>query len=129
MGNFQGLRGAPFLRSLATAADVLLLTAEPPSGIGHAIHLVESHIRSITLLFSQDVQSVAAHLQQRDRVQPLQMSATLEKARTQEKYSVLLPTYNERRNLPIVTWLLHKTFTEQSDSPPHPSNHVEPTQN
>ncbi|KAF2445177.1 glycosyltransferase family 2 protein [Karstenula rhodostoma CBS 690.94] len=28
------------------------------------------------------------------------------------KYSVLLPTYNERRNLPIITWLLNKTFTE-----------------
>jgi hypothetical protein len=30
-----------------------------------------------------------------------------------DKYSVLLPTYNERRNLPIITWLLNKTFTEQ----------------
>ncbi|KAF1813083.1 nucleotide-diphospho-sugar transferase [Eremomyces bilateralis CBS 781.70] len=29
------------------------------------------------------------------------------------KYSVLLPTYNERRNLPIIIWLLNKTFTEQ----------------
>ncbi|KAK4620169.1 Dolichol-phosphate mannosyltransferase subunit 1 [Fulvia fulva] len=28
------------------------------------------------------------------------------------KYSVLLPTYNERRNLPIVVWLLNQTFTE-----------------
>jgi hypothetical protein len=32
---------------------------------------------------------------------------------TKDKYSVLLPTYNERRNLPIITWLLNKTFTEQ----------------
>ncbi|CAO3615543.1 unnamed protein product [Cunninghamella echinulata] len=32
---------------------------------------------------------------------------------TQNKYSVLLPTYNERENLPIITWLLAKTFTEQ----------------
>ncbi|EMD89494.1 glycosyltransferase family 2 protein [Bipolaris maydis ATCC 48331] len=30
------------------------------------------------------------------------------------KYSVLLPTYNERRNLPIITWLLNKTFTENN---------------
>ena len=30
-----------------------------------------------------------------------------------DKYSVLLPTYNERRNLPIITWLLNKTFTEK----------------
>ena len=29
------------------------------------------------------------------------------------KYSVILPTYNERKNLPIVTWLLAKTFTEK----------------
>ncbi|EME41431.1 glycosyltransferase family 2 protein [Dothistroma septosporum NZE10] len=28
------------------------------------------------------------------------------------KYSVLLPTYNERRNLPIIVWLLNRTFTE-----------------
>ncbi|KAI9831577.1 MAG: dolichol-P-mannose synthesis [Sarea resinae] len=30
------------------------------------------------------------------------------------KYSVILPTYNERRNLPIITWLLAKTFTENN---------------
>ncbi|KAI8391689.1 dolichol-phosphate mannosyltransferase [Radiomyces spectabilis] len=29
------------------------------------------------------------------------------------KYSVLLPTYNERENLPIITWLLARTFTQQ----------------
>ncbi|KAI9229103.1 MAG: dolichol-phosphate mannosyltransferase [Piptocephalis tieghemiana] len=28
------------------------------------------------------------------------------------KYSVLLPTYNERENLPIITWLLVKSFKE-----------------
>ncbi|KAE9979133.1 hypothetical protein EG328_001074 [Venturia inaequalis] len=33
-------------------------------------------------------------------------------AMPKDKYSVLLPTYNERRNLPIITWLLEKTFTE-----------------
>jgi hypothetical protein len=32
---------------------------------------------------------------------------------SKDKYSVLLPTYNERRNLPIITWLLNKTFTEK----------------
>lgn len=30
-----------------------------------------------------------------------------------DKYSVLLPTYNERENLPIITWLLVKSFTER----------------
>ena len=29
------------------------------------------------------------------------------------KYSVILPTFNERQNLPIITWLLNKTFTEK----------------
>lgn len=29
------------------------------------------------------------------------------------KYSVILPTYNERRNLPIVAWLLNRTFSEK----------------
>ena len=29
---------------------------------------------------------------------------------TREKYSIILPTYNERKNLPIITWLLNRTF-------------------
>lgn len=33
---------------------------------------------------------------------------------TQNKYTVILPTYNERENLPIITWLLAKTFKEHS---------------
>ncbi|KAK4215315.1 nucleotide-diphospho-sugar transferase [Rhypophila decipiens] len=28
-------------------------------------------------------------------------------------YSVILPTFNERQNLPIITWLLNRTFTEE----------------
>ncbi|XP_047474032.1 dolichol-phosphate mannosyltransferase subunit 1 [Penaeus chinensis] len=31
-----------------------------------------------------------------------------------DKYSVLLPTYNERENLPIITWLLCKYFKENN---------------
>ena len=31
---------------------------------------------------------------------------------SKSKYSVLLPTYNERSNLPILIWLLNRTFTE-----------------
>jgi hypothetical protein len=34
-----------------------------------------------------------------------------------DKYSVILPTYNERKNLPIITWLLNRTFTERYASP------------
>ncbi|ORX39852.1 nucleotide-diphospho-sugar transferase [Kockovaella imperatae] len=33
-------------------------------------------------------------------------------ASSSDKYSVILPTYNERKNLPIITWLLAKTFTD-----------------
>ena len=29
-----------------------------------------------------------------------------------DKFSVLLPTYNERDNLPLIVWLLVKYFTE-----------------
>ena len=32
---------------------------------------------------------------------------------TKDKYSVILPTYNERRNLPIICWLLERTFLEK----------------
>lgn len=34
-------------------------------------------------------------------------------APTNNKYSVIVPTFNERRNLPIITWLLNRTFSEQ----------------
>ena len=30
-----------------------------------------------------------------------------------DKYSVILPTYNERKNLPIIVWLLARTFETQ----------------
>ncbi|TMW64478.1 hypothetical protein Poli38472_011358 [Pythium oligandrum] len=33
---------------------------------------------------------------------------------TKHKYSVLLPTYNERENLPLIVWLLDKSFSENS---------------
>lgn len=35
-------------------------------------------------------------------------------AGTKQKYSVLLPTYNEKDNLPLIVWLLFKTFTESN---------------
>src|SRR3989338_10410026 len=30
------------------------------------------------------------------------------------KYSILLPTYNERENLPLIVWMINKAFTEAS---------------
>ena len=32
---------------------------------------------------------------------------------TVHKYSVILPTYNERKNLPVIVWLLARTFKQQ----------------
>ena len=29
---------------------------------------------------------------------------------TKDKYSILLPTYNERENLPLITWLIVQAF-------------------
>ncbi len=34
-------------------------------------------------------------------------------ASEKNKYSVILPTFNERQNLPIITWLLNRTFSEK----------------
>jgi dolichol-phosphate mannosyltransferase len=39
------------------------------------------------------------------------MSVVLEMASS--KYSIILPTYNERRNLPIIIYLLDQTFVKQ----------------
>ena len=33
-------------------------------------------------------------------------------AAVKDKYSVLLPTYNERQNLPLVIYMIEKTFRE-----------------
>lgn len=30
-----------------------------------------------------------------------------------DKYSIILPTYQERKNLPVITWLLAKVFEEK----------------
>ena len=50
-----------------------------------------------------------------------------------DKYTVLLPTYNERRNISIIVWLLHKTFTEKYSSrqkhpPPQPTPQINSAQ-
>jgi len=39
---------------------------------------------------------------------------------SKNKYSIILPTYNERKNLPIITWLIEKTFSEQYVSKSNP---------
>lgn len=42
------------------------------------------------------------------------MAATKKTSSSKDVYSVILPTFNERQNLPIITWLLNKTFTEHN---------------
>ncbi|KAG6373115.1 hypothetical protein JVT61DRAFT_6717 [Boletus reticuloceps] len=42
----------------------------------------------------------------------LNMQGQYDSANT-HKYSVILPTYNERKNLPIIIWLLANVFREQ----------------
>lgn len=42
------------------------------------------------------------------------MAPTKKTSSSKDVYSVILPTFNERQNLPIITWLLNKTFTEQN---------------
>lgn len=39
--------------------------------------------------------------------------APAKKLSGKDSYSVILPTFNERQNLPIITWLLNRTFTEK----------------
>ena len=43
---------------------------------------------------------------------PLEM-APYAAASNAHKYSVILPTYNERKNLPIIIWLLERVFREK----------------
>ena len=47
----------------------------------------------------------------------VQMAPSYNGASSSYKYSVILPTYNERKNLPVIVWLLAKTFREQSVLP------------
>ena len=45
---------------------------------------------------------------------PLQLLLFIfDMATSGEKYSILLPTYNERENLPIITYLLCKYLNEK----------------
>jgi len=41
------------------------------------------------------------------------MAPAKSKTSAKDMYSVILPTFNERQNLPIITWLLNRTFTQQ----------------
>lgn len=65
---------------------------------------------------SIDIQDDLAHHHSTDTV-PL-LHSTINSHRSSNmtgphKYSVLLPTYNERENLPVIVWLLTKTFQEK----------------
>lgn len=47
---------------------------------------------------------------------PLEMAPYASAAPSAHKYSVILPTYNERKNLPIIVWLLERVFREKCAS-------------
>jgi hypothetical protein len=34
-------------------------------------------------------------------------------AKKPDKYSILLPTYNEKENLPLIVWLIVRSFEER----------------
>ncbi|KAJ1801390.1 dolichol-P-mannose synthesis [Coemansia sp. RSA 2399] len=74
------------------------ITPEPEFQSASAIKPRNSHHQSSTLPFSKDSYATGH----------LNMSSS------HNKYSVLLPTYNERDNLPIITWLITKTFEENN---------------
>lgn len=51
----------------------------------------------------------------RDKIRPntnFHINSTMAPKAQKDKYSVLLPTYNERANLGTMCWLLNRTFTE-----------------
>ena len=62
---------------------------------------------------------VTRHVTKKQRfMNPFESSASLNMqgqfdSMDTHKYSVILPTYNERKNLPIIVWLLAKTFREK----------------
>lgn len=60
--------------------------------------------------FDTTSQNIAAVLY--NRLHTLRLNFAMAPKAQKDKYSILLPTYNERRNLPIITWLLNRTFTE-----------------
>lgn len=46
---------------------------------------------------------------------------------TKNKYSVILPTYNERQNLPVLVQMLYDVFTrEYVPFPFQPTSHLHP---
>lgn len=66
------------------------------------------HLRALSRTIHDTTRS--NHPRSFDNCPPHKMAPAPQK---KDKYSVLLPTYNERRNLPIIAWLLNKTFTEK----------------
>lgn len=74
---------------------------------GHATSSRDSDCRSI-----QASEAVAKPMNPFESTVSLEMQGGHNTPDT-HKYSVILPTYNERKNLPIITWLLAKTFEEK----------------
>jgi len=43
-------------------------------------------------------------------------SCQMTESKSKDLYSIILPTYNERENLPLITYLISKTFDDKSVS-------------
>ncbi|KAK0361511.1 dolichol-P-mannose synthesis [Friedmanniomyces endolithicus] len=80
-------------------AIAVILTPQASTNVRpHLMHLDALHVR---------LQSPP-----RDPLRFPYTSQTPAMAAAKHKYSILLPTYNERRNLPIITYLLEQTFSQ-----------------
>ena len=71
----------------------------------------ESELPTYILDSCQTIDITQCHI--RFAAHPLFVTRLYLKMSLGEKYTVILPTYNERRNLPIIIWLLARTFTAQ----------------
>lgn len=99
------------------------MTGEAPSERGGAV--VDDDVSGDTLVVERgrgergedgagDVEDVRVNIHlvtpgSHSRMNPFERTMSV----NTHKYSVILPTYNERKNLPIIIWLLAKTFNEK----------------
>lgn len=86
---------------------LLPLSSHPPPHVGtHDHRYARSHVyRCVPSCFFQPL----LH-EMRPNSKAGTRSCPLTTLPESDKYSVILPTYNERKNLPVITWLLAKTF-------------------
>nr|CAB3239834.1 dolichol-phosphate mannosyltransferase subunit 1 [Phallusia mammillata] len=100
----------PNITSGILASDITLgndLDKQPPTDISSL--MVESHEAFPPMLANESKQTA-----QPPPMKVVSFVEYLNMPKTEDKYSVLLPTYNERENLPIIVWLIVKYFSESN---------------